>query len=56
MYTKLAADLQLTPPLDSLPLCAAFHKRVRALPTLERYFSSEASKLGCWSEGITNWR
>jgi len=40
-FTKLASALSLPPPLAKLPLSAAFHSNVKALPTLQKYFASD---------------
>ncbi|EOD29475.1 hypothetical protein EMIHUDRAFT_233986 [Emiliania huxleyi CCMP1516] len=54
-YTKLAADLAEPPPLANLPLCAAFHRRLRELPQLASYFASPAYALPCNSPALTHW-
>merc|ERR1712046_507038 len=46
-YTKVAVELGVSAPLDAHPLCAAFYKRVLALPSLQAYFKSDKYSLGC---------
>ena len=55
VYTKAASDLAQPLPMAELPLCAAFHTRLRALPPLQSYFESDAYKLPCNSPGYTHW-
>ena len=55
VYTKVAADLSAPPPLAELPLCAAFHQRIRELPQLAGYFDSPAYRLPCNSPALTHW-
>jgi|EP00908_Phaeocystis_cordata_P005904 glutathione S-transferase len=54
-YTKVASDLGEPPPLARVPLCAAFHQRLRALPELASYFESPAYALPCNSPALTHW-
>ena len=54
-HTKLASDLCQPPPLAELPLCAAFHQRLRKLPQLASYFDSPAYRLPCNSPALTHW-
>ena len=54
-YTKAAAHLGASPPLDALPLCRAFYQRVRALPSLQAYFQSDKYAMGC-NASMAHWK
>jgi len=54
-FTKLGADLKLSPPLAKLPLCAAFHERFKALPSLAAYFASDIYKAPVNAPNMANW-
>eukprot|EP00442_Polarella_glacialis_P026983 CAMPEP_0115100974 /NCGR_PEP_ID=MMETSP0227-20121206/32911_1 /TAXON_ID=89957 /ORGANISM="Polarella glacialis, Strain CCMP 1383" /LENGTH=416 /DNA_ID=CAMNT_0002496547 /DNA_START=81 /DNA_END=1332 /DNA_ORIENTATION=- len=44
-HKMLAEKVGKEPVLDKFPKCKAFYDRFRALPTLQKYFASEAYKL-----------
>lgn len=55
-YSKCAKDLGLPSPLGAVPLCAAFHARFKALPTLQKYFASDVyTKAAVNAPSIANW-
>lgn len=52
---KLLGDKQGVDVLAGVPKCKAFYDRFRALPTLQKYFESDAYKLPCNNPGVNPW-